>query len=37
MKAKTYKSTNNFTAPQSLSKFGIEVKIENKILRLGRI
>ncbi len=25
MKAKTYKSTNNFTAPQSLSGFGIKV------------
>ena len=25
MRAKTYKSTNNFTAPQSLSDFGIPV------------
>jgi hypothetical protein len=35
MKAKTYKSTNNFTAPQSLSKFGIVVAIENKTKYLG--
>jgi hypothetical protein len=36
MKAKTYKSTNNFTAPQSLSDFGIEVtnKKDRKYLGL---
>ncbi len=36
MRAKTYKSTNNFTAPQSLSDFGIKVTngIETKHLGL---
>lgn len=35
MKAKTYKSTNNFTAPQSLSDFGIEVTNGNETKHLG--
>lgn len=35
MKAKTYKSTNNFNAPQSLSNFGIEIYNANKRKYLG--
>jgi len=35
MRAKTYKSTNGFTAPQSLSDFGIEVSNGKEIKHLG--
>lgn len=35
MRAKTYKSTNNFTAPQSLSKFGIPVSNGSQTKHLG--
>ena len=35
MKAKTYKSTNNWTAPQSLSKFGIPVINKTELKHLG--
>ena len=35
MKAKTYKSTNNWTAPQSLSTFGIPVINKHDIKYLG--
>ena len=35
MKAKTYKSNNNFKAPQSLSKFGIEVTNGKETKYLG--
>jgi hypothetical protein len=35
MKAKTYKSKNNFKAPQSLSKFGIEVTNGRETKYLG--
>jgi hypothetical protein len=35
MKAKTYKSTNGFTAPQSLSDFGIEVSNGKETKHLG--
>ncbi|MHA8056652.1 hypothetical protein VR611_11935 [Aquirufa nivalisilvae] len=35
MKAKTYKSNNNFTAPESLSDFGIEISNANKRKYLG--
>jgi hypothetical protein len=35
MKVKTYKSTNNFTAPQSLSDFGIEVSNGKETKYLG--
>ena len=35
MKAKTYKSTNGFTAPQSLSDFGIKVSNGKEIKNLG--
>lgn len=35
MKAKTYKSTNNWIAPQSLSTFGIPVTSKNNTLFLG--
>jgi hypothetical protein len=35
MKAKTYKSTNGFTAPQSLDKFGIEVSNGKEKKHLG--
>ena len=35
MKAKTYKSTNNFTTPQSLSDFGIEVSNGKETKYLG--
>jgi hypothetical protein len=35
MKAKTYKSTNNFTAPQSLSDFGIAVSNGKETKYLG--
>jgi hypothetical protein len=35
MKAKTYKSTNGWSSPQSLSKFGVPISGENKIAYLG--
>lgn len=35
MKAKTYYSTNNWTAPQSLSKFGIPISCMGKKQTLG--
>jgi len=35
LKAKTYKSTNGWTAPQSLSKFGIPISGENQMAYLG--
>lgn len=35
MKAKTYKSTNNWIAPQSLSKFGIPVVNKTELKHLG--
>jgi hypothetical protein len=35
MRAKTYKSTNKFIAPQSLSTFGIEIKVGKKRKYLG--
>lgn len=35
MRAKTYKSTNNFTAPQSLSHFGIPIAGGNEMKHLG--
>lgn len=35
MKAKTYQSNNNFTAPQSLSTFGIPIRLKRNIKYLG--
>ena len=35
MRAKTYKSTNGWSSPQSLSKFGIPISGENKMAYLG--
>jgi hypothetical protein len=35
MKAKTYKSTNDFTAPQSISTFGIPIRVKSDLKYLG--
>lgn len=35
MKAKTYRSTNNFTAPQSISTFGIPIRLRGDLKHLG--
>jgi hypothetical protein len=35
MKAKTYQSDNNFTAPQSISTFGISIRLRGDLKHLG--
>ena len=35
MKAKTYQSDNNFTAPQSISTFGIPIRLRGDLKHLG--
>lgn len=35
MKAKTYQSTNDFTAPQSISTFGIPIRVNSDLKYLG--
>jgi hypothetical protein len=35
MRAKTYRSTNNWTSPQSLSTFGVPIRLKRDIKHLG--